>query len=225
MSKVGFSVADIASGMYALTSILAALVRRERTGEGASVKISMLEALSEWMSAPLYAANYGPGQAPRTGRRHHAIAPYGTFEIADGRTLLIAVQSDGEWRSMAENLIGDAALGTDVRFATNSDRLRNVGELESIINETLDSISAEEALSRLKRGRIAFSYVNDLRGVWNHEQLRARGRFHEVDTEHGPVELLDPPFDISGTPLPLGKVPGLGEHDSALIERIINSAE
>jgi len=221
MSKVGFSVADIASGMYAFSSILAALVRRERTGEGAAIKLSMLEALSEWMSAPLYAAVYGPGQAPRTGRRHHAIAPYGTFDLSDGTTLLIAVQSDGEWRSMAEVLLAQPELGSDARFASNSDRLRNVSDLESIIRDRLASLTPAEALDRLKRGRIAHSYVNDLRGVWEHDQLRARGRFHEVDTEHGPVELLDPPFDISGMPLPLGRIPALGEHDAELIARIV----
>lgn len=221
MSKVGFSAADIASGMYALTSILAALVRRDRTGEGASIHVSMLEALVEWMSAPLYGAVYGGGQRPRTGRRHHAIAPYGTFALADGRTILIAVQSDGEWRSMADALLHQPELGTDPRFATNSARIAAVVELEAIIRECLASITAEEALDRLQQGRIAYSWVNDLAGVWAHEQLRARDRFHEVPTETGPVELIDPPFDIDGLPPSRGAVPALGEHDEALIERII----
>lgn len=221
MSKVGFSVADIASAMYVLTSVLAAIVRRERTGEGAAIKVSMLDAMAEWVSAPLYAAVYGPGQAPRTGRRHHAIAPYGTFQLSDGRLLLIAVQSDREWVSLAEHVLENPALGTDPRFLTNSDRIRNVAELEPLIIEVLNAIPADDAIARLKRGRIAFSNVNDLRGVWNHEQLRARGHFHEVQTEHGPVELLDPPFDISGMPLPLGPVPALAEHDPELLRRIV----
>lgn len=220
MSKVGFSVADISSAMYVLTSVLAALVRRERTGEGAAIKVSMLDAVAEWVSAPLYAAVYGPGQAPRTGRRHHAIAPYGTFTLASGRIVLIAVQSDREWVNLAEHLLQDPALGTDPRFLTNSDRIANVDALEPIIIDVLSSIPDDEAIARLRAGRIAFSNVNDLRGVWNHEQLRARGHFHEVDTEHGPVELLDPPFDISGMPLPLGRIPALGEHDPQTIRRV-----
>lgn len=221
MSKVGFSVADIASATTALTAILAAIVRRDRTGEGASIKVSMLEALAEWVSAPLYASVYSGSQAPRTGRRHHAIAPYGTFQLSDGQTLLIAVQNDGEWRNMAEHLLRDVSLGTDPRFVTNQERIANVDALEPLLIKTLSEISAEEATARLRAGRIAFSYVNDMAGVWNHEQLRARGRFHEVMTEHGPVELLDPPFDISGMPTPLGAVPALGEHDEATIQRII----
>ena len=225
MSKVGFSVADISAGMYALTSVLAALVRRDRTGEGASIHVSMLEALAEWLSAPLYAATYGTGQAPRTGRRHHAIAPYGTFQLSDGRTILIAVQSDGEWQSLASALLKNSSLGIDQRFLTNSDRLANVVELEVLISDQLASISAHEAMDRLSAGRIAVARVNDLAGVWQHEQLRVRGHFHEVQTEHGPVELLDPPFDISGWVRPSSSVPGLNEHDPEILAAIMRRAE
>ena len=221
MSKVGFSVADIASGMYALTSILAALVRRDRTGEGADIHVSMLEALSEWLSAPMYSTVYGAGQAPRTGRRHHAIAPYGTFHLASGNTILIAVQSDGEWCSLAESLLLAPELGTDPRFATNPDRLANVVEMEALISEVLQSIPDEEALARLAAGRIAVARVNDLQGVWNHEQLRSRGRFVEVATEFGPVELLAAPFNISGSGSTPGFVPALGQHRSEVIEKVI----
>jgi itaconate CoA-transferase len=221
MSKVGFSVADIASGMYALTSILAALVRRDRTGEGADIHVSMLEALSEWLSAPMYAAVYGAGQAPRTGRRHHAIAPYGTFHLSSGATILIAVQSDGEWCSLAESLLLAPELGTDPRFVTNPDRLSNVVEMEGLISAVLQSISDEEALARLAAGRIAVAHVNDLQGVWNHEQLRSRGRFVEVATEFGPVELLAAPFNISGGDSATGFVPALGQFRPEVIESVI----
>jgi crotonobetainyl-CoA:carnitine CoA-transferase CaiB-like acyl-CoA transferase len=220
MSKTGFSVADISAGMYALTSILAALIRRDRTGDGAAIVVSMLDSLAEWVSAPLYAAVYGAGQAPRTGRRHHAIAPYGTFPLSDGRSILIAVQSDGEWRSMADHLLRRPELGEDARFATNPDRLRNVDELEEIIAGVTSSIPVEDCLGRLDAGRSAFAWVNDLPGVWRHEQLRARGRFHEVETEHGPVELLDPPFMISELATPVGPVPAIDQHDEEAVERI-----
>ena len=220
LSKAGFSVADISAGMYALTSILAALVRRERTGEGASIRVSMLEALAEWVAAPMYQAVYGPGQAPRTGRRHHAIAPYGTFSLEDGRTILVAVQNDAEWRAMADAILGDAALGTDARFATNAARIANVDEVERLLGAALLSVPADDAIARLDTTRIAWSNVRDLRGVWEHEQLRARGRFHEVATEYGSVELLDPPFDISGMPEPHRAVPALGEHDHEVVRRV-----
>jgi itaconate CoA-transferase len=220
MSKVGFSVADICAGMYALSGILAALVRRERTGEGAAVEVSMLDALAEWVSAPLYNAVYGEGQPRRTGRRHHAIAPYGTFTLADGSTVLVAVQSDAEWRSLAEQVIGEPGLGTDERFATAAARIANVDAVEEIVASALCAVDADEARRRLARGRIATARVNDLRGVWEHEQLRARGRFDEVSTPSGPVELLASPFAINDMPPSAARVPGLDEHDRDLIERI-----
>lgn len=225
MSKVGFSVADICAAMYTLTSILAALVRRERTGEGAAIQVSMLDALAEWVSAPLYNAVYGSGQAARTGRRHHAIAPYGTFTLADGSTVLIAVQSDGEWRSMAEHLMGDAALGTDERFATNASRIGNVDALEGLIRARLGSLSAEEARAGLAAGRIAHARVNDLRGVWEHEQLRARGRFVDVRTPSSTVELLRSPFDISGWTPEDAPIPALGEYDQQTVADLLRRGQ
>ncbi len=220
MSKVGFSVADIGAAMYALSGILAALVRRERTGQGAAVRVSMLDALAEWMSAPLYGAVYGPGQAPRTGRRHHSIAPYGTFELGDGSTVLIAVQRDEEWRRMAATVLEEPRLGSDERFATNADRIAHVAELEQEIRPRLARMPASVARERLAAARIATARINDLKAVWTHEQLRARDRFHPVSTPSGDVEMLDAPFDISGWMPPHGAVPALDEHDEALLDRL-----
>lgn len=222
MSKVGFSIADICAGMYALTSILSALVRRERTGEGAAIEVSMLDSLVEWLSAPLYAAVYSGVQAPRTGRRHHSIAPYGTFGLADGSTVLIAVQNDREWQSMAEHLLGDPELGDDPRFDTNAHRIANVDELEALVQRRLDSLSADDAREGLAAGRIANANVNDLSGVWAHEQLRARDRFITVGSPSGDLELLAPPFVISGLEFPPGRIPALGENDPATIAAVID---
>jgi itaconate CoA-transferase len=222
MSKVGFSIADIASGMYALTSIMAALVRRDRTGEGAVISVSMLESLAEWLSAPLYAAVHGSGQAPRTGRRHHSIAPYGTFTVGDGHSILIAVQNDREWVRLADVVLASPELGTDGRFATNSARLANVDELEALLSVRLGLLTTEEASGLLREAGIAVASVNTLAEVWEHEQLRARDRFRQVDTETGPLEMLASPFDISGWQVGPQRVPALDEHDAATIQRILD---
>ena len=222
MSKVGFSVADIAAGMYSLTSILAALHRRERTGEGAAIEVSMLESLAEWTTAPVLAAAYTDHVPTRAGHRHALIAPYGLFDLSDGRRVLIAVQSDPEWRSMAEHLLGDASLGTDPRFVTNADRIANVDALESVINTRLQAMSGDDAVAGLQAGRIAHAWARDQLEVWHHEQLRARDRFMTVSTPTGDAEVYKPPFNISGLPLPVAHVPALGEHDPALIERVCN---
>jgi len=220
MSKAGFSVADIAAGMYALSGILAALVRRQRTGSGGVVEVSMLDSLAEWMSAPLYGAVYGGGQAPRVGRRHHSIAPYGIYELVDGSRVLIAVQTDADWQVLAATVLESSELAGDGRFATNSDRLRNVDELEEAITERMKGCAAEMMRRRLRDARIAHSSVNDLEGVWNHQQLRGRDRFVEVNTPTGPVEVLASPMNIDGRVAGDGAVPALGEHDPELIARL-----
>lgn len=216
MSKVGFSVADISAGMYALSGILAALVRRERTGEGAVVRVSLLDSLVEWMSAPLYGAHFGPGQPSRTGRRHHGIAPYGIFPTRDGGTILLAVQNDREWRRLADVFLGRAELGTDPRYATNPDRISRVDEVEELVRGRLDQLDRVAALELLSRAGVATAVVNDLAEVWELPQLRERGRFTDVQTPNGVVEMLASPFDISDSDVAPGSVPALGEQQATL---------
>ena len=223
MSKVGFSAADISAAMYALSGILASLVRRDRTGAGAAIEVSMLESLAEWMSAPLYAAAHGGGQAPRTGRRHHAIAPYGTFALSDGCTVLLAIQNDREWMSFAEKVLGSTEVGTDPRFATNSVRIANVAALESVISARFSEVPAEDIRAALSTAGIATANVNDLAQVWQHEQLRARDRFVDVKLPNGPIEMLKSPFDISEWTPGAQSVPALGEHDAAIVRRIVET--
>ncbi|MBT5582127.1 MAG: CoA transferase, partial [Acidimicrobiaceae bacterium] len=122
-SKVGFSVADIASGMYALSSILAALFRRQQTGEGATIELSMLECLAEWTAAPTYSAVSRGVTPARAGHRHAMISPYGVYPLADGRDILIAVQNQTEWRALCTDVFMQPGLADDERFATNQARI------------------------------------------------------------------------------------------------------
>ncbi|MFP5489448.1 MAG: CaiB/BaiF CoA transferase family protein [Acidimicrobiia bacterium] len=221
-SKVGISIADISSAMYALSSILAALHRRDRTGEGAAISLSMLECLAEWTSPQVLTA-VGTGVAPaRSPRRHPMIAPYGMFELADGRTVLIAVQADREWRSMAEHVLHRPDLGTDARFASNRARIVNVDELERIVRDVLATLPADEVRSRLHAARVTVADVRDPRAVWEHEQLAARDRKVTVTTESGEALVLKAPFNLSGLDDVGGSVPALGEHAPDLVERLLH---
>lgn len=220
MSKVGFSVADIASAMYALTAILAALHRRAVTGEGAAIEVSMLESIAEWTAAPVYTAAHTGVVPTRAGRRHALIAPYGLFPLSDGRQVLVAVQADREWRSMAEHTLGDASLGTDPRFVTNQDRIANVDELEAIVRANFASRSAEDVIDALERGRVAYAFARTPLEVWNHEQLRARDRIGPIRTPTGTAECYRSPFHISDCPEPEPVVPALGEHDPEFVARV-----
>ena len=220
VSKVGFSVADICAGMYALSSILAALYRRSNTGEGAAIELSMLECLSEWTAVPIYAAANTGAVPERAGHRHALIAPYGLFELSDGRSILIVTQSNREWQAMASHVLDNPDLGTHPNYATNELRIANVDELEAMISAHLAKTPADTVLEGLKAGRVAHAWVRNPLEVWNHEQLAARDRFLPVTLPTGQATMLRPPFNISDCPDPPTKIPALGEHDPALVDRI-----
>lgn len=248
-SKVGFSVADIAAAMYALSSILAALHRRERSGEGATIELSMLECLAEWTAAPTYAA-VGTGVVPpRAGHRHALIAPYGVYPLADGSEIVLAVQNQAEWRALCAEVFEKRGLADDPRFATNAERIANIDELEPELRAGLASAPAAEILARLDSARVAWGSVNDPLGLWEHEQLRARRRFVPTVLPTGSFDTWMAPFNIDGCDLPSGPagqsaragsptaraggqvadgaaaVPALGEHDPALIAELHHRAE
>src|SRR5205823_2486565 len=118
-SKAGIPVADIAAGMYAFSSILAALIRRQRTGEGATLDITMFEALGEWMGFPAYFTAYGGTAPPRSGAHHATIVPYGPFRTGDGASVFLSVQNEREFARFCEIVLVHAALATDPRFASS----------------------------------------------------------------------------------------------------------
>jgi formyl-CoA transferase len=225
MSKVGFSVADICSGMYAFSSILAALYRRATTGEGAAISLSMLECLAEWTSVPVYSA-VNTGVVPtRAGHRHALIAPYGLYELADGSRIMVVVQSNPEWASFAEHVLADPSLVDDARFADNQDRIENIAELEAEIHAVFGVETPDEVVARLERGRIAWARARTPIEVWEHEQLAARDRFMSVSIPGGEATMFKPPFNIDGVPDPTPKVPALGEHDPALIADLVRRSD
>lgn len=220
MSKVGFSVADICSAMYAFSSILAALYRRATTGEGAAISLSMLECLAEWTAVPVYSA-VNTGTVPtRAGHRHALIAPYGLYELSDGSGVMVAVQANPEWASFAEHVLADASLADDPRFAENPDRIANIEELETAIRATFESTAPDEIIARLERGRVAWARARNPIEVWEHEQLAARDRFMTVELPTGEATTYKPPFNMSGLPDPRPTVPALDEHDAALVAEI-----
>ena len=224
MSKVGFSVADICAGMYALSAILAALHRRAVTGEGAAISLSMLECLAEWTAPQTYASVADGAPPTRSARRHSLIAPYGLFELADGSVIMLAVQANPEWVALATEVMGRPELATDPRFATNAARVVNVDELEEAIAVSFRAEPATQMLSKLRTARIAFGRVNGPLEVAAHEQLHARDRFGEVELPAGAATMLRPPFNISGGGEPRWRVPALDEHDPELVAELLERA-
>jgi itaconate CoA-transferase len=219
-SKAGISVADIAAGMYAYSSILAALLQRGRTGAGSHIDVAMLESLAEWMSFPLYYAFEGQTPPPRAGASHAAIYPYGPFAASDGGTVVLGLQNEREWKAFCEVVLQQPALATDARFDSNGKRNEHRQELAAIVLAAIAQLTTAQLVARLDEAQIANARMNDMAGLWAHPQLAARGRWSEVGTPAGPVPALLPPGRIDSFDYRMDPVPAVGEHTAAILREV-----
>jgi itaconate CoA-transferase len=216
-AKAGCSIADISASMYAYSNILAALLGRERTGRGSRIDVSLLETMVEWMSYPLYYAHEGAPPPPRTGAAHATIYPYGPFPAGDGKIVMLGLQNEREWAVFCDKVLRDAELAADARFASNSKRVAARDALRAIIVKAFAPLTVEEVVARLDAAQIANARMNDMHEVWEHAQLKARGRWTRVETPAGPVAALFPPA-IPNTIAPrMDPVPSLGQHTDAIL--------
>ena len=218
--KAGIPVADIASGMYAFSSILAALLRRMRDSQGATIHVTMLEALGEWMGFPAYFTACGGTPPQRSGAHHATIAPYGPFAAGDGGSVFISVQNEREFARFCEGVLADKALAADPRFATSPARLANRAALHAEIERVFSELSAGEVTRRLEAADIANARLNGMQDFWDHPQLAARGRWTKVGSPGGVIDALKPPFNLSEFEPRMDAVPALGEHTHALLAEL-----
>jgi len=216
-SKVGISIADIASGMYAYSGILTALIQRERTGEGVTIEISMLEALAEWMGFPLNFAMYGGTPPARTGARHAAIAPYGPFLCGDGKQVFLGIQNEREWATFCERILGAPQVAEDPRFVRNSLRVEHSAQLQVEIERSFATSTAEGVADLLEAAGIANALLRDIDGLAAHPQLAARRRWIDYDSPVGTLRALVPPATFVGSSPVAGPIPGVGEHTEAVL--------
>ena len=219
-AKVGISVADIAAGMYAYTGVLTALLRKGRTGEGATVEISMLEALGEWMGFPMYYSWYGGKPAVRSGASHAAIAPYGPFACAGDEQVFLGIQNEREWATFCHQVLENPRLATDERFVTNSLRVAHREDLTAEITQAFGSVSADDVTDRLEQAGIANARLRDLVGLVNHPQLAARDRWREVDSPVGRLKALVPPATLDGEEPMMGPIPAPGQHTDQILAEL-----
>lgn len=206
--RIGVSACDTGTGMYAHAAILEALLLRERTGEGSAIQVSMFDAMSDWMTVPLLHYDYAGTVWPRVGLGHPTIAPYGPYQAADGHTVLLAVQNNGEWARFVTDVLRQPELLADPRFAENLDRVANKPALEARINAVLSTITAAELRERLEVAKIAFASVNGVPELSAHPHLRRT----KVMTEYGEASIVAPPPRVRGEERTLGPVPSIGEH-------------
>ena len=219
-SKAGNSIADIAAGMYAYTNILAALLQRGKTGKGSVIDVSMLEALGEWMSFPMYYAFEGAEPPPRNGASHATIYPYGPFKAGDGGTVMLGLQNEREWAKFCEVVLENSALAQDARFDQNFKRNEKREQLLAIIDQCFSKLTTEQVIAKLEKAQIANARLNDMKGLWNHQQLKERERWVNVDTPAGSIPALLPPGLNNAYDYRMDPIPSVGEHTDAILKEL-----
>ena len=216
-SKAGCSIVDIASGMYAYTNILAALIQRGRTGQGCRIDISMLESMVEWMSFPLYYTIDEAEPPVRAGASHATIYPYGPFPAGDGKVVMLGLQNEREWAVFCDKVLERPELKTEPRFSSGSRRSEARQELYAIIVEVLSALTAEQVVERLDAAQIGNARMNDMHEVWEHAQLRARSRWMQIDSPVGKIPALLPPGVPEVFDPRMDAVPAIGQHTDAIL--------
>ena len=209
--RVGVSVSDIAAGLNAYAAILEALVRRERTGEGATLAVSLFDATAEWMAVPLMFQELTGKAPPRVGINHPSIAPYGAFRTGDGKGIVISIQNEREWASLCRDILGRPELATDPRYSSIAQRVANRPDVDGIVREEFARFDRAALGVRLKAAGIAFGNLNTVADFAAHPHLRRL----TVEAHGGPVSMPPPPArgltDSRST-----RVPALGENGAKL---------
>ncbi|HSF99592.1 MAG TPA: CoA transferase [Vicinamibacterales bacterium] len=215
--RLGVAIADIAAGMFAFQGMLLALIARATSGRGQHVDVGLLDSVAALLTyqASRYLAT---GQSPeRAGNRHLTIAPYDTFDTADG-VLVLAVGNDQQWQRFCEAL-GLESLAADDRFRTNASRVTNYASLQPLVAAALDTLTLESVVATLRKASVPCGAVRSVGEALADPQILARAMVESIDHPAlGTIRTLGIPVKMSATP---GRVrahpPRLGEHTRAVL--------
>ncbi|MGB0845446.1 MAG: CaiB/BaiF CoA transferase family protein [Thiolinea sp.] len=214
LGRIGVSVCDIGAGMTAHAAIMEALYRRERTGDGAALKVSLFDVAAEWMAVPLIHHDFGAGAPSRQGLRHPTIAPYGSYRTSDGTDTVLSIQNEREWHRFCTKVLGNTTLPEDQRFINNNARVQNREAMDSEINAVVSTLTASEFRDRLRDAGIAYGALNSVAEFSDHPALRRR----KITTPDGEtVSLPAPPIIWAQEKTRESQpIPATGEHSKAI---------
>jgi len=210
--RVGVSACDISCGMYSYMAILEALIDREITGVGTSIKTSLFAGMADWMNVPLLTYDYSGKVPERVGLNHPSIAPYGAYSTSDGGEVLISIQNEREWGRLCSEVLDRPEMSKDPKFLDNEARCKNRVQLDHILHEVFTAIPHKDLLDKLRDAAIAFGEVNGVEGLSKHPALKRV----KVDSPTGPLEMVAPPATIDGEQRELGPVPDIGQHSEQI---------
>jgi itaconate CoA-transferase len=219
-AKPGMPIADIGAGMYALSSILAALFVRERTGAGTAISVGLFDAVTEWMGYALNIARYAGVDLVPNGVSSPAVAPYGSYQTADGQTLVLGTTNDREWRRLAADVLHRPDLAEDPRYATNTDRIAHRAELDAVIAAWAAGLTLADCREAAEAAALGHARLNRPTEVLNHPQLTERDRWREIGSPVGPVLGLLPPPESPDWDMRLDPIPALGQHTESVLREL-----
>jgi len=210
--RIGVSACDINCGQQAYSAILEALIARERSGRGEQIKVSLFDAMAEWMAVPLLHYDYGGKIQQRVGINHATISPYGAYRCGDGLDIVIAIQNEREWRRFCAELLGDVGLADDPRLDSPASRVANREFVDRLIGDAFAEFDQAAVVARLRQADIAYGRLNDVAGLAAHPQLRRQ----PVQTPSGTGEVVAVAARRTGSDETVPRVPALGEHSAAI---------
>ncbi len=217
-SRVGISICDISTGQAAYAAILEALLRRERSNEGALIQISLFDTIAEYMAVPYLGRRYADKEPRRIGLAHPSIAPYGVFYAVDGE-ILIAIQNDREWQTFCETILRQPELSADPRFAKNTARTNNRDALDQLIQDRIGQQTLLDLCALLDANRIAYGRISTMADLIEHRSATTAS----VETPTGRIDVPAPPVIVNGARPSLGRVPSQGEHTDALRREFLSA--
>jgi crotonobetainyl-CoA:carnitine CoA-transferase CaiB-like acyl-CoA transferase len=211
-TKVGVAIADIVCGLYAATAILAALHRREASGEGALIEVPLFEATLGWLANRGQEYLVSGEDKGRMGNAHPTIVPYQTFDASD-KPIAVAVGNDTQFAKLCD-VIGRPELAEDQRYATNPERVANREGLVEILQREFSKRTADEWVEEIRAAGVPCGPVNALADVFTDEHLLSTDMLQEV--EHPAAAMLNmlaSPVLVDGGRLPIRRPPPtLGQH-------------
>jgi crotonobetainyl-CoA:carnitine CoA-transferase CaiB-like acyl-CoA transferase len=215
-TKVGVAIADIVCGLYAATAILAALRRRERSGEGARIEVPLFETTLGWLANRGQEYLVSGEDKGRMGNAHPTIVPYQTFDASD-KPIAVAVGNDAQFARLCEAL-GREDLAEDERYATNPARVANREELIEILQQEFSNRMADEWVEKVRQAGVPCGPVNTLADVFSDEHVLNSGILRDADhPAAGMLKMLASPVLIDGERPPIRRPPPtLGQHTEEL---------
>lgn len=220
--KFGVAAVDMFTGMYSAQAILAALLERERSGQGRHVQMALYDCGLMITSYYGMEALLKAGDPPKFGNAHPSIVPYGVFQAADG-PLVITVGNNGQFQRFCSQVIAQPQWLEDPRWATNTTRSEHRAILLPMIEQALRQFQRVELLERLRAAQIPCGEVFGMYEALTSERTREAGLLHHFDdSEAGAQSVLAPPYAMDGQRLPVRRPPPhLGQHTDEVLQELL----